>query len=365
VNKHKPNDIIFEAMLRQGVIDNFYDELSALASDNEVALRNNFSKSHEKRMRAMFAKDELETSLKLAAKWAKKAAAVIIVIAALAFGALMTFPEIRAAAFEIFAEWLRRYIDPKDFSIDGDVIYLLESTGDRVVRYNDGGITEIELDAPARKITGRMGAFYVLYNDLSITRHDLNGKIRFILDETINEAVSGFVAIGEYLYITVADIEGENTYKITLKYDTGIADILESFRGRILSEDIVYESRFILEEGLSIGRQVEIIVRNVKTDEEDVIIVSSLALPFGAQYLGKDNQGNHWVKTVESITNEDNSSGVVRNIIKVLPDGSKKFVRSLGEQERYIINQVKVFDGQVYELRILGKTVEVVRLMPQ
>jgi len=366
MNREKTNDIVFEAMIKQAVIDNFFDEFSSFTSGKETDKKYSYSESHEKRMRGIFTWDNLKTSLRIASIWAKRIAAIIILIAALSFGVLMTIPEIRAAAYEIFAEWLRRYVDPKDFSIDGDDIFFLESTGDRVVRYSDGRLTEIKLDAPARKITSRKGSFYVLYNDLSITSHDPYGnKTRFILDETISEAVSDFAAIGDYLYISAAEIEGEKTYKITLADDTGIADILESFNERIFDEETMYKTTIILEEGKSLGREAKISVRNIRTGKIDFVDVSSQTLLFGVQYLGEDNQGNHWVKVTEEVTEEDEFSGFEQNIIKILPDGSQIFVRRLEEQQRYILNQVKVYDGIAYELRIHGRTTEVVRIMPE
>lgn len=366
MNREKTGDMVFEALIKQAVIDNFFDELLSIASDKETGRKYIYSEIHEKRMKRVFAGDNLKTSLKVTSMWIKRIAAIFILIAALSFGVLMTIPEIRAAAYEIFAEWLRRYVDPKDFSIDGADMFFLESTGDRVVRYSDGRIKEIELDAPARKITSRMGYFYVLYNDLSITRHDPHGdKSRFILDETISEAVSDFAAIGDYLYISAAEIEGEKTYKITLADDTGIADIVESFNERVFDENTMYKTRIILEEGKSLGRNAEIYVRNIRTDKIDVVKVSSQTILWGVQYLGEDDQGNHWVKVTEEVIGEDESAGFERNIIKIMPDGSQKFVRRLEEQQRYILNQVKVYDGIAYELRIFGRTTEVVKILPE
>ena len=147
--------------------------------------------------------------------------------------------------------------------------------------------------------------------------------------------------------------------------DTGIADIIERFNERIFDEETMYKTTIILKEGKSLGRNAEISVRNIRTGKIDMINVSSQTLLFGVQYLGEDNQGNHWVKITEEVIKVDESSGFEQNILKILPDGSQIFVRRLEEQQRYILNQVKVYDGIAYELRILGRTTEVIRIMPE
>ena len=48
-------DEIFDAMFRQAVIDNFYEEYNALPPIEELREKYTFSERHEKRMNELFA----------------------------------------------------------------------------------------------------------------------------------------------------------------------------------------------------------------------------------------------------------------------------------------------------------------------
>jgi len=273
-------------------------------------------------------------------------------------------------AHEIFIEYETDHqgnvSGPMDFTIDDGDIYLLDSTKNRVIKSSDGKITEVVLKDMARKITARNGILYTLNNDLSITRYDDSGMTRFLLeDRSISEAVVNFQAIGEYLYISascpsfagVGSYGSIRTYKLDLADDTGIAVSIESFEGSILDENTIYKTIIEPKEGKSLGNKGSISITDLKTGTQEVIRLSSEYWLLGATYLGIDESGNHRVKMSEA-TNDR----VEQTIRYISPDGRLNGIRVQGVQEKYGSNHVKVFNNNVYELRNLKNSVDIVRI---
>jgi len=101
---------IYEDILRQAVIDEYYQELSALPTEEELATRYTFSEYHVKRMKKLFAKDRKHDFYIGMIKWGKTAAALFVVAFALLFGTLFfTSPEVRAAVKGVIIEWFETF----------------------------------------------------------------------------------------------------------------------------------------------------------------------------------------------------------------------------------------------------------------
>lgn len=98
MSKAKLNDVVFDAIFVQAVIDNFMDELSSLPQDKELAQNYVYSTAHEVRMKRLFKKEDL----KAMTAYLKKIAAVIVIVAALLFGGMIVIPQVLAITIQVF-----------------------------------------------------------------------------------------------------------------------------------------------------------------------------------------------------------------------------------------------------------------------
>ena len=102
-------DSVFEALFRQAVIDNFYEELDSLPPDVELAKQFAFSPEHELRMKKLFAREERLERLHTTAKWSRRLVATIAIVVTLLFGSLMLVPQVRATVVQTLIEWYERF----------------------------------------------------------------------------------------------------------------------------------------------------------------------------------------------------------------------------------------------------------------
>ena len=103
-------DNIFDALFKQAIIDNFNDELDSYVPDSESIKQYMFTPEHERRIRALFAKEERKESLRNVMIWSKKIAAVLIIAISILFGSLMLVPEVRAVINETVIEWFDQFV---------------------------------------------------------------------------------------------------------------------------------------------------------------------------------------------------------------------------------------------------------------
>jgi len=104
------SDSVFEALFRQAVIDNFFEELDSLPPDEDLERTYTFSLAHESRMKKLFAKDVRVERLNIVFLWSKRVAAVVVITATILFGSLMFVPEVRAVVVETITEWYEKFV---------------------------------------------------------------------------------------------------------------------------------------------------------------------------------------------------------------------------------------------------------------
>jgi len=104
------SDGVFDALFGQAVIDNFYEELNSLPSDSELAIQYTFSRTHDIRMKKLFAKNDRREALRSVGMWSRRLAAVIAIVVTLLFASLMTVPQVRAVVFQTLTEWYERFV---------------------------------------------------------------------------------------------------------------------------------------------------------------------------------------------------------------------------------------------------------------
>jgi hypothetical protein len=103
------NDRVFEALLRQAVIDNFYEELSSVPPDEELAKTYTFSAAHILRMERLLARAKRKETLQAGLLWSRRVAAAVAIATAIIFGSLMLNQEVRAAVSGTIIEWFDRF----------------------------------------------------------------------------------------------------------------------------------------------------------------------------------------------------------------------------------------------------------------
>jgi len=103
------SDLVFEALFRQAVIDDFIDEINSFPPDDVLAMEYPLSPAFELRMKKLFALDRRKEAAKTIIRYAKKAAVIVFVIISLLFGALMLNPEVRAAVSKVIIEWYEQF----------------------------------------------------------------------------------------------------------------------------------------------------------------------------------------------------------------------------------------------------------------
>ena len=109
MNKDQVNDIVFEALFRQAVIDDFNEEINSIPKNERLAEIYSFSPKFEMRMKELFTKDRRKSFLKKAMFYSKRVASIFIIVLGLLFGTLLFNTEVRAAVGKVFVEWYERF----------------------------------------------------------------------------------------------------------------------------------------------------------------------------------------------------------------------------------------------------------------
>ncbi|WP_312810196.1 DUF4367 domain-containing protein [Sedimentibacter sp.] len=109
MNKDQVNDIVFEALFRQAVIDNFNEEIESIPSNEQLSEIYSTSPKFEMMMKNLFIKDHRKSFLKKAMFYSKRVASIFIIVLGLLFGTLLFNTEVRAAVGKVFVEWYERF----------------------------------------------------------------------------------------------------------------------------------------------------------------------------------------------------------------------------------------------------------------
>lgn len=107
--KNNYHDAVFETLLKRAVVENFENEMASIPSNEELAELYTFSKRHETRMKHLFRKERAKSYLLATAKFAKRIAAVFVVVMAILFGALLFNADVRAAVGNVIVDWYEKF----------------------------------------------------------------------------------------------------------------------------------------------------------------------------------------------------------------------------------------------------------------
>ena len=110
MNENKQSDNLVDAYIGQAVIDNFYEEYNSLPSLEELSKEYTFSEKHERRMKALFVKEERKEYFKKTVHIGRKVAAIFLIFIAVFAGMLMINPNVRATVVETIITWQREFV---------------------------------------------------------------------------------------------------------------------------------------------------------------------------------------------------------------------------------------------------------------
>lgn len=109
MDHERRNDVLFEAVFRQAVIENHNQELEEIPTEKELAKSYAYSERHKERMKKLFAREEKRERLARIFIASRKVAAAIFIVGGILFAALMTVPTVQGAVREAFMEWYGKF----------------------------------------------------------------------------------------------------------------------------------------------------------------------------------------------------------------------------------------------------------------
>lgn len=109
MNKDQVNDVVFEALFHQAVIDDFNEEINSIPTNEQLAKTYSFSPEFEIRMKKLFAKDRRTKFAKTLTLYSKKVASIFIIVLGLLFSTLLFNTEVRATVGKVLIEWYEKF----------------------------------------------------------------------------------------------------------------------------------------------------------------------------------------------------------------------------------------------------------------
>lgn len=109
MNKDQVNDVIFEALFRQAVIDDFNEEIDSIPTNEQLAEIYSFSSEFEMRMKKLFVEDHRRNFLKNVMLYSRRVASILVIVLGLLFGTLLFNTEVRAAVGKVLVEWYEKF----------------------------------------------------------------------------------------------------------------------------------------------------------------------------------------------------------------------------------------------------------------
>lgn len=119
MGKNQMNDIVFEALFRQAVIDDFNEEINSIQSNEELSKIYSFSTEFETRMKRLLTKVRRKDHFKKIMYYSRKVASIVIIVLGLLFSSLLLNTEVRATVGKVLVEWYEKFTT---FSFRDDVV---------------------------------------------------------------------------------------------------------------------------------------------------------------------------------------------------------------------------------------------------
>jgi len=109
MNNKQVNDMVFEALFRQVIIDDFNKDIDSLPTNDQLAKTYSFSPEFEIRMKKLLTKDRRQSFIKATILYSRRVASILIIVLGLMFSTLLFNTEVRAAVGKVLVEWYEKF----------------------------------------------------------------------------------------------------------------------------------------------------------------------------------------------------------------------------------------------------------------
>ena len=256
----------------------------------------------------------------------------------------------------------------EDYAVDGQNISVLNTATNSIYIYDnrkiDCSIQLDRFDVVGIKVGADNGQTYVLGNDFSVFKVTNDGKLDVmynIADILRTEAIFNFKVIDNDIYVSVSEADGSKTYRFSTDNSAESVDAVEVINGNIVDEETYYQSTLIPKGDYNCGHTCIVAILNKDGTERDSKTLHSDNFIVGAQYLGTNTDGNYIIKQYD-MDLTDKVEETIRTI-----DRNHNVVGCMKASEQIMnsLNQVKVIDGNIYELTATNAGVSVDQIMTE
>lgn len=248
----------------------------------------------------------------------------------------------------------------EDFAVDGSIIYVLNSSNNTVLKYEEqrlvSTIDVADYDITATMLSADNGNLYILGTDLSVVKITENGTVTttnyaaFVGDE----AVTDFIVDDNTMYISTPEGDYDTTYAFEL-LSAGRVDGPEIFEGRYFDNGITY---IVDKVGDNKSYSKTCTVTVIDGNSEEEYTFHSDYWITGAVFLGYDENQDARIKVIEVCSDEDYNIVSTETIRTVSSSGDTEMIYEVPAQYKSIINPSKVIDGELYHLSSYSDAVE-------
>lgn len=102
-------EVFFEALLRQAVINKYHAEIEAIPSNEEISQEISFTPEFEFRMKKLFTYERRKLLINTISKYSKRIVSVFIIAITAMFGILLLHPEVKAATSKAIVELYEKF----------------------------------------------------------------------------------------------------------------------------------------------------------------------------------------------------------------------------------------------------------------
>lgn len=203
MNKDQVDDVVFEALFRQAVIDDFNKEIDSIPTNEQLAKIYSFSPEFELRMKKLFTKDRRKDFIKTISLYSRRVASVLIIVLGLLFGTLLFNAEVRAAVGNVLVEWYEKFTS---FTFIGDEI--IDEKKEWSLNYMPEGYIQENYE-----VLGRITSIEYRNNQGEKIKFTYvpEGSVTNISVDNENHEISNYVILGnEAFSITALDDKFDN-----------------------------------------------------------------------------------------------------------------------------------------------------------
>jgi hypothetical protein len=203
MNKDQVDDVVFEALFRQAVIDDFNEEIDSIPTNEQLAKIYSFSPEFELRIKKLFTKDRRKDFIKTISLYSRRVASVLIIVLGLLFGTLLFNAEVRAAVGNVLVEWYEKFTS---FTFRDDEI--IDEKKDWTLKYLPEGYIQENY-----QVLGRITSIEYRNNQGEKIRFTYvpEGSATNISVDNENHQISNYVILGnEAFSITALDDKFDN-----------------------------------------------------------------------------------------------------------------------------------------------------------